>query len=200
MLLKQCTICFDIVFSSQSHDELLTTPRVSRRQTVGADAVTASILNQMRLSLSTSMSRLAVASEPLASPSLVLAAISKASGLDGAADLSVSVSSAANADGAPLLDTSLVWAALNAASASSNVAKASKASKAKATVKATTNKKKESTDVSVTVTGSGNGTMLTIATNLASGSASEAKRTLRTSQPRLGTSGLGLMKTSTSGR
>ena len=197
MLLKQCTICFDIVFSSQSHDELLTTPRVSRRQTVGADAVTASILNQMRLSLSTSMSRLAVASEPLASPSLVLAAISKASGLDGAADLSVSVSSAANADGAPLLDTSLVWAALNAASASSNVAKASKA---KATVKATTNKKKESTDVSVTVTGSGNGTMLTIATNLASGSASEAKRTLRTSQPRLGTSGLGLMKTSTSGR
>ena len=197
MLLKQCTICFDNVFSSQSHDELLTTPRVSRRQTVGADAVTASILNQMRLSLSTSMSRLAVASEPLASPSLVLAAISKASGLDGAADLSVSVSSAANADGAPLLDTSLVWAALNAASASSNVAKASKA---KATVKATTNKKKESTDVSVTVTGSGNGTMLTIATNLASGSASEAKRTLRTSQPRLGTSGLGLMKTSTSGR
>ena len=193
--MKQCTICFDIVFSSQSHDELLTTPRVSRRQTVGADAVTASILNQMRLSLSTSMSRLAVASEPLASPSLVLAAISKASGLD--ADLSVSVSSAANADGAPLLDTSLVWAALNAASASSNVAKASKA---KATVKATTNKKKESTDVSVTVTGSGNGTMLTIATNLASGSASEAKRTLRTSQPRLGTSGLGLMKTSTSGR
>ena len=190
-----CTICFDNVFSSQSHDELLTTPRVSRRQTVGADAVTASILNQMRLSLSTSMSRLAVASEPLASPSLVLAAISKASGLD--ADLSVSVSSAANADGAPLLDTSLVWAALNAASASSNVAKASKA---KATVKATTNKKKESTDVSVTVTGSGNGTMLTIATNLASGSASEAKRTLRTSQPRLGTSGLGLMKTSTSGR
>ena len=157
--------------------------------------MTASILNQMRLSLSTSMSRLAVASEPLASPSLVLAAISKASGLD--ADLSVSVSSAANADGAPLLDTSLVWAALNAASASSNVAKASKA---KATVKATTNKKKESTDVSVTVTGSGNGTMLTIATNLASGSASEAKRTLRTSQPRLGTSGLGLMKTSTSGR
>ena len=195
--MKQCTICFDNVFSSQSHDELLTTPRVSRRQTVGADAVTASILNQMRLSLSTSMSRLAVASEPLASPSLVLAAISKASGLDGAADLSVSVSSAANADGAPLLDTSLVWAALNAASASSNVAKASKA---KATVKATTNKKKESTDVSVTVTGSGNGTMLTIATNLASGSASEAKRTLRTSQPRLGTSGLGLMKTSTSGR
>ena len=193
--MKQCTICFDNVFSSQSHDELLTTPRVSRRQTVGADAVTASILNQMRLSLSTSMSRLAVASEPLASPSLVLAAISKASGLD--ADLSVSVSSAANADGAPLLDTSLVWAALNAASASSNVAKASKA---KATVKATTNKKKESTDVSVTVTGSGNGTMLTIATNLASGSASEAKRTLRTSQPRLGTSGLGLMKTSTSGR
>ena len=162
--------------------------------------MTASILNQMRLSLSTSMSRLAVASEPLASPSLVLAAISKASGLDGAADLSVSVSSAANADGAPLLDTSLVWAALNAASASSNVAKA-KTSKAKATVKATTtNKKKESTDVSVTVTGSGNGTMLTIATNLASGSASEAKRTLRTSQPRLGTSGLGLMKTSTSGR
>ena len=159
--------------------------------------MTASILNQMRLSLSTSMSRLAVASEPLASPSLVLAAISKASGLDGAADLSVSVSSAANADGAPLLDTSLVWAALNAASASSNVAKAKTS---KATVKATTIKKKESTDVSVTVTGSGNGTMLTIATNLASGSASEAKRTLRTSQPRLGTSGLGLMKTSTSGR
>ena len=198
--MKHCAICFDNRFLySQSHDELLTTPRVSRRQTVGADAVTASILNQMRLSLSTSMSRLAVASEPLASPSLVLAAISKASGLDGAADLSVSVSSAANADGAPLLDTSLVWAALNAASASSNVAKA-KTSKAKATVKATTNKKKESTDVSVTVTGSGNGTMLTIATNLASGSASEAKRTLRTSQPRLGTSGLGLMKTSTSGR
>ena len=190
----------NIFLYSQSHDELLTTPRVSRRQTVGADAVTASILNQMRLSLSTSMSRLAVASEPLASPSLVLAAISKASGLDGAADLSVSVSSAANADGSQLLDTSLVWAALNAASASSNVAKA-KTSKAKATVKATTtNKKKESTDVSVTVTGSGNGTMLTIATNLASGSASEAKRTLRTSQPRLGTSGLGLMKTSTSGR
>ena len=121
-----------------SHDELMT-PRLPRR-----DAAADTILNQMRLSLSTSMSRLAL-SEPLNSPALVLAAISKASGID---DPQGVVCQSA-------LDTSLVWAALNAASVSS-------------AVKSTKKKKRRTAteDVSVTVTGSGN-TMLTIAATAA---------------------------------
>ena len=173
-------------YLSQSHEIL--TPRSPRKAISNAN--TTALLKQMRISLSASMSRLAL-NEPLHAPGLVLAAISKADGLDE------------DERKIHQLDTSLVWACLNAASESSTLEKHFRGGDSidsgcvlskNSTLNRTPRKLPStdpvciSNDVSVTV---GSNTMLTITANEASKRLLERNlRRSRSGLPLMGTSGL----------